>query len=198
LDDAVLELLGYSAKKERGTILEELYRELSRIYREIRAAEVEMQKFRRITARQDRASPHTIAEEIWEELDKTQLRRFPGDFIPSGEPAETVTLPAGKPKVLDDLFHKATLQVNGHLIKFGSKAHAEFAAKVVELGHYGDTPIPKADRACERALESYRRYEAQTDATFKELAEERSADPEIQSRIVREIWKLFYAFNRQR
>jgi hypothetical protein len=197
LDDAVLELLGYSAKTERGRILEELYRELSRIYREIRAAEVEMQKFRRITARQDRASPRTIAQEIWEEFDKAQLRAFPADFIPKAEATEAVTLPAGKPKVLDDLFERGAVQINGHVIKLGSKARAEFAAKIVELGHYGETQIPKADRACERALESYRRYEAQMDAKFKELAEERSADPEIQSRIVRELWKLLYASTRQ-
>jgi hypothetical protein len=196
LDDAVLKLVGYGAEGERTGIREELYGEMTRIYREIRGAEVEMQKFRRITARQDRASPRTIAEEIWGEFDKSQLRNFPGEFIPDGEPVQTVSLPAGKPKVLDDLFHKATLQVNGSLIKFGSKTRAEFAAKIAELGHYGEVPIPKTDRACERALESYRRYEAQMESTFKDLAEERSADPDIQTRIVRELWKLFYAFSR--
>lgn len=100
---------------------------------------------------------------------------------------------AGKPKVIDDLFHKATLQVNGNLIKLGSKVRAEFAAKIVELGQYGEMPIPKSDRACEKALESYRRYEAQMESTFRDLGEERSADPEVQARIVRELWKLFYA-----
>jgi hypothetical protein len=102
-----------------------------------------------------------------------------------------VNLPAGKPKLLDDLSHKATLQVNGNLIKLGSKARVEFAAKIVELGHYGEAAVPKANRACERALEAYRRYEAQMESTFKDLAEERSAGPEVQSRIVRELWKLF-------
>jgi len=52
-------------------------------------------------------------------------------------------------------------------------------------------------RTCERALQNYRRYEAQMEAKFRELAEERSADPETQSRIVRELWKLFYAFDRR-
>jgi len=32
---------------------------------------------------------------------------------------------------------------------------------------------------------------------FRGLAEERSADPETQSRIVRELWKLLYASTRQ-
>jgi hypothetical protein len=197
LDNATLELLGITDDNQRQEFLAELYADLTSFYTEGRELDLRAQANRRITARRERASPHTIAEEIWEEFDKTQLRTFPGDFIPDGEPVETVTLPAGKPKVLDDLFHKATLQVNGNLVKFDSKTRAEFAAKAVELGHYGETAIPEADRACERALESYRHYEAQMDAKFKELAEERSADPEIQSRIVRELWKLFYASSRQ-
>jgi len=196
LDAVILRLLGITDPSEGASLLQDLYNEIQRLYREMRDVEKEMQIFRRVTARQDRASPRTIAEEIWEEFDKAPLRSFPGDFIPDGELAETVTLPAGKPKVLDDLFHKATLQVNGNLVKLGSKARAEFAAKAVELGHYGETPIPKTDRACERALENYRRYEAQLEAKFRELAEERSADREIQTRIVRELWKLFYASSR--
>lgn len=155
-----------------------------------------MQEFRRITARRDRASPRTIAEEIWEEFDKSSIRPFPQAFIPSGEETERVTISAGKPKVLDDLFERGALQVNGSIIRLGSKSRAEFAAKVAELGHYGPAPIPKNDRACERALAAYRRYEAQMEAQFRDLAEERSADAEIQSRIVRELWKLFYASSR--
>ena len=54
--------------------------------------------------------------------------------------------------------------------------------------------IPKTDVACERALENYRHYESQMDTTFKELAEERSANPEVQSRIARDLWKLLQAY----
>jgi hypothetical protein len=196
LDDTALELLGIEDASEREQFRCSLYDEMTRLYREIREVELKKQVERRITARRERASPHTIAEEIWEEFDKAQLRGFPADFVPDGEPTETVTLPAGKPKVLDDLFHRGAVQINGNVIKLGSKARAEFAAKTVELGHYGAASIPKSDRACEKALESYRQYEAQMESTFKDLAEERSADPEIQSRIVRELWKLFCASSR--
>jgi hypothetical protein len=88
-------------------------------------------------------------------------------------------------------------EIIGNLIELGSKTGTQFAAKIVELGHYGPTTIPKSDRACEKPLESYRRYEAQLDSTFKDLAEERSADPEIQPRIVRELWRLFHATSRR-
>jgi methylase of polypeptide subunit release factors len=193
LDDATLEVLGISQRAERDQWRCGLYAEITRLYREIRGAEIEMQKFRRLSARRDRASPRTIAEEIWEEFDKTQVRAFPGNFIPDGEPAENVTLPAGKPKVLEDLFDQGAVQINSSVIKLGSKARAELAAKIAELGHYGLVSIPKSNRACERALEGHRRYTGLMEAKFNDLAEERSADPEIQSRIVRELWKLFSA-----
>jgi hypothetical protein len=195
LDDAVLQLLGITETREREILISEMYAELTRFYREGRELDLRAQANRRTTARRDRASPHTIAEEIWKEFDKAQLRGFPADFIPKAEATETVALPAGKPRVLEALL-EGQLQVNGTLIDLGSKARAEFAARAVELGHYGETQIPKADRACERALERYRHYEAQMDTKFKELAEERSADPEIQSRIVRELWKPLHAVTR--
>jgi len=196
LDDAVLKLLGLQNEAERKALREEMYREITCVFKEIREVELEMQEFRRITARRDRASPRTIAEEIWEEFDKSGIRPFPQAFISSNEETEQVTIPAGKPKVLDDLFDRGALQVNGSIIRLGSKSRAEFAAKIVELGHYGPAPIPKSDRACERALEAYRRYETQMEAQFRDLAEERSADAEIQSRIGRELWKLFFASTR--
>jgi len=196
LDDATFELLGIAATEERGVLRDELYSQVQILYREIREVELKKQVERRITARRDKASPHTIAEEIWEEFDKAGIRVFPADFITDTEPVETVTLPAGKPKVLDDLFHNGAVQINGSVLTLGSKARAQFAARVADLGHYGPTPVPKTDHACEKALQSYQTYEAQMESTFKELAEERSADPDIQSRILRELWKLFYAFSR--
>ncbi|HUZ47386.1 MAG TPA: N-6 DNA methylase [Terriglobia bacterium] len=197
LDDATLELLGVFNGVERAEIRNELYGQMTSLYQEIREVELKKQVERRTTARRDNASPRTIAEEIWEEFDKAGIRVFPDDFITDSEPVETVTLPAGKPKVLDDLFHNGAVQINGSTLTLGSKARAEFAAKIAELGHYGPAQIPKTDKACEEALESYRTYEAQIESTFKDLAEERSADSEIQTRIVRELWKLFYAFSRQ-
>jgi hypothetical protein len=143
LDDAVLKLLAYSSAAERVAVREELYQEMTRLYTEIRDVELEMQAFRRVAARRERASPRTIAEEIWEEFDKAQIRSFPVDFIPDGEATETVTLPIGTPKVLHDLFHKATLQVNGHQIQLGTKVRAEFAARLRNLDALGMRPFPR-------------------------------------------------------
>ena len=96
-----------------------------------------------------------------------------------------------------DLFDRGALQVNGGIIRLGSKGRAEFAAKAVELGQDGPTAIPQSEAACKRALQNYQNHEAQMKAKFGELAEERTADTETQSRIVRELWKLFYAATRK-
>ncbi len=193
LDDSVLELLGTTTSNEREALLSELYSELTGFYRQARELDLKAQADRRTTARRGRASPHTIAEEIWGEFDTANLRGSPVAFIPQGELIDPVMLPAGKPKVLEDLFDRGAVQINSHVVKLGSRAKAEFAAKIAELGLYGEVAIPRNDRVCEKALDSYRRYEAQMEVKFRELAEERSADPEIQARIVRELWKLFFA-----
>jgi len=197
LDEATLEVLGLCDDEERRELVSSLYSEVGLLYREIRDVELKKQAERRITARRDRASPRTIAEEIWEEFDKGTVRPFPTAFIPAGEETDQVTLPAGKPKLLHDLFQRGAVEINGSVIQLGSKARAQFASQIASLGLYGPSSIPKSDRACERILETYRRYEAQMEATFKDLAEERSADAEVQSRIVRELWKLFHAAGRQ-
>lgn len=51
LDDAVLELLGVSNKKERESLRAELYEEVTKLYRSIRVAEREMQRHRSANAR---------------------------------------------------------------------------------------------------------------------------------------------------
>jgi hypothetical protein len=163
------------------------------MYREMRDVDKEMQGFRRATARRDKASPRTIAEEIWEEFDTSELRTSPLAFIPNNEVVDPIKLPSGKPRMIDDLFERSAIQVDGQVLKLGSRPKAEFAAKLTELGLYGDVLIPRSDKTCQKALESFNRYEGQMEAKFRELAEERSADAEAQSRIVRELWKLFRA-----
>jgi methylase of polypeptide subunit release factors len=113
LDDATLELLGVSGVDERKELRRELYSQIDILYKEIREVELKKQVERRETARRDRASPHTIAEEIWQEFDKSTLRPFPLAFIPASEQTEQVTIPAGKPKVLDDLFEKGAVRIRG-------------------------------------------------------------------------------------
>lgn len=192
LDEAILAALGYSGE-ESSSVRRELYDEIRHTYREIRAAEVEMQKFRRATARRDNASPRTIAEEIWEEFDHSQVRTFPLDFVSPSENAESFVLPSGIPRVLHNLFDQGVLQINGNVIRLGSRSRAEFAAKTAELGGSGPTAIPFSDRTCEQALEAHRRYESGMESKFRELSEERSADPDVQARIVRELCRLLHA-----
>jgi len=58
------------------------------------------------------------------------------------------------------------------------------------------SPVPASERSCERALEAYRRYETQMESKLRERAVEGTADTEIQTRIVRELWKLHFAHGR--
>src|SRR5205085_12089711 len=79
LADAVLELLGVTNKHEREQLHAELYEEITTLYRQLRAAEREMQRNRSMTARQGRATAQSIAAEIWESLDTRPAYRTPLD-----------------------------------------------------------------------------------------------------------------------
>jgi hypothetical protein len=49
-----------------------------------------------------------IAEEILEEFNKSNIRPLLPAFIPAGEETDQVSIPAGKPKVLNDSFVRGT------------------------------------------------------------------------------------------
>jgi methylase of polypeptide subunit release factors len=193
LDDATLELLGLNDPTERRELRDSLYSQIDALYKEIREVELIKQGERRATSHRDRASPRIIAQEIWKEMDASDLPTSPIEFLTNGELLDLVRLPSGKPQVIDDLFQSGTVRVEDRVLKMGSRPRAEFAAKLMELGLYGEVGIPRSDRACQRALESFSRHERRMEQRFRELAEERSADSEAQARIVRELWKLFRA-----
>ena len=69
IDDAVVESLGIADASARSELISGLYAELKRFYVEARELDLRAQANRRMTSRRDKASPRTIAEEIWEEFD---------------------------------------------------------------------------------------------------------------------------------
>lgn len=81
LDDATFELLGIANGVERAEFKNDLYDQMTSMYQEIREVELKKQVERRTTVRRDNASPHSVAEEIWEEFDKSAIRVFPAEFL---------------------------------------------------------------------------------------------------------------------
>ena len=189
LDDAVLELIGVSDPLERTALRAELYAEITRMYRTIRSAEKKMQAFRSKAARKGRATPRSIAQEIWDLMEETPVHRTPLDFVPEAD-TEEIELPEGRARVVSDLWNGYSLLVDGRNIVLRHPLRAEFAKALRDCGLHGPVPIPIDPDIARQALREYDDYVAQTNATFADHAGEHTSEPEMQERVVSELWRL--------
>jgi hypothetical protein len=194
LDDRVLQLMGMSEPEEREDFLRRLYHDLREMYKAIREAELEMQKFRRRMARRGRLTPRSIAGDIWDAFDKDDLRHFPQDFTPDGVPTEMMQLaPAKTVRQVNDLFEKGVVRANGHTYSLRQPERAAFVARVLEEGLSGRVPVPTDSEVCSRALAEYDRYRTSMEQEFRERASEYTANEEWKEKILSELWKLHRA-----
>lgn len=189
LDDAVLELLGITDPDERASLRAELYYEITGIYRAIRAAEKKMQGFRSDSARRGRVTPKSLAGEIWESLeDKPEVRTLQ-DFASEAE-SEEIELPEGKSAAVNDLWNHNSLHIEGKHIPLGYPERMAFAKALSDSGAHGQVRIPVDPLACQRFVGEYEAYCGMVEAQFAALAGELTSDEQMQSRIVRELWRL--------
>jgi type I restriction-modification system DNA methylase subunit len=191
LDDAVLELLGVINKQEREQLRAELYEEVTTLYRQIRAAEREMQRNRSTTARQGRATPQSIAAEIWESLETRPVYHTPLDFVPPRVRIETVNLPVeGRARIVkSNLFQPDGVQIGADFFELGDPVRCLFVKELIEIGIAGSIRVPTQPLTCQLALNEHRAYVEQTTDEFMRLAAAYTAEEAMQERIVRELWR---------
>jgi len=185
LDDAVLELLGEPDVQERRYLRDKLYREITLMYRAIRDKELQMVEFRKQTARGSTLSVEQIAQQVWDELDPSLIRRFPEDFIDPDEPVEVIELPDGKLRIVDNsLLGHVGVDIDGHYIEIGDPARADLLKGIFECGRRGPVPIPKDPRVCETVDQRFRDYRAQIESEFAYQASQKTASEKFQAKVV--------------
>jgi type I restriction-modification system DNA methylase subunit len=190
LDDAVLELLGISNAKERTRLRNELYEEITQLYRQIRVAERKMQRYRSETARGGQASPHSIAEEIWESREVPFNYRTPLDFIPVDADKEEIDLPAGRARIVTgNLFQPDGVQIGDRFLELGDPVRCQFIKELADLNMTGSIWVPTQPVTCQLSLNDYRAYVEQTTEHFMLLAAAYTAEEAMQERVVRELWR---------
>ncbi len=191
LDDAVLELLGIASARERKALRDELYTEITKLYREIRATEKKMQKFRTASARRGRPSPQSLAAEIWESFNEKPAAKMLVDFVSPPAKTELVTLPPGKAEsILNDMFNPYSLQFGKQFISLGSAERVEFGLQLAEDGISGPAAIPVDPKICQSALQEYQNYISNLSDVFTNAAAGYTADEQMQERVVKELWKM--------
>lgn len=198
LDDAVLELIGIGDAAERATTLKRLYTEIALFYRQVRLLELQAIENKKRAKKGRAASPAEIAREIFDSIEPGQLRRFPDDFLPVGEPLDTVELPEGRATLFppDDFYDANALAVGKTKITLRHRAQAELAKLYADLHRVGFAKLPIAPESCERMRQQWEKYEAQMEAVFHQLAAERTEDEERQEAIVRELKRLLTQLKR--
>ena len=190
LDDAVLELVGVSDAAERLILRDELYREITKLYRQIRVAEKIMQKFRSATASKGKQTAQSIADEIWTEFSPKPTNFTPLSFVPANAELETIDLPIGKAKVAaQSLLHGDGVTVGDNFIELGSLERAEFVKALIDLSVHGTLEIPASKEICQKALAKHERQTKELDTRFYTEAATFSADENMQEKVVRELWK---------
>lgn len=195
LDDAVLELLGISDRQERESLRAELYEEVTKLYRQLRVAEREMQRHRSANARQGRATAQSIAAEIWDSLDTPPDYRTPLDFIPPRARTETFDLPAeGRARIIrGNMFQPDSVQIGDTIIELGDPARCEFVKQLSHIGINGSVRVPTQPEHCFNALRQHQTYADETNAEFQRLAAAYTSEEPMQERIVKELWRKLKA-----
>jgi hypothetical protein len=194
LDDLVLQLIGMKDPGRRTTFLERLYTEIAAMYRAIRGAEIEMQGIRQTIAKRNRRTPRSLAESIWQSIDKDSLQYFPRNFVPEGAKTEPIELrPAEELKMDTNLFNQAVVSNNGQLYALASPDRATFVARLLEEDFSGKIDVPLEAGICSAAISDYDEYRQKMETSFEESSAQYSSNRELQAKIVAELWKLHRA-----
>jgi hypothetical protein len=190
LDDVVLRALGIEEKEERLSLRTQLYSDITELYRRLRTAEKKMQKFRSLGARGGRATPQSIAEEIWTHLEVKPSGRTLLDYVNADAKLMSVKLPSGKPRILKaSLFQKDSVQIGATVLEFDGPAQCQLVKRLVDSGCSGIVKIPKEAQMCEASMREFDIYRDAQSEEFLRLAALHTADERLQDRVVAELWK---------
>ncbi len=192
LDDAVLEMLGYTDTNERLAVRTRLYAALTTLYATTRDRELVAQKDRLRSKRKGQMTPAEMAGELWDEHHPSlNLLEFPDDFLRRASRAEPLDLPPGPVEVGNAMLETGTrlragtIRVGGptgEVLDVGSVARAQFAQAASLCGIYGTLTMPD-DTACEEAIHAFETYRKELSQQFALLATQRTRDERKQRAI---------------
>jgi hypothetical protein len=156
---AVLELLGVTDSKERESLCDELYRETSAHFRQIRVVEIQKQQQRAGTA--DRGfRAEDLAADVWDALAPDEQQSLAEWLAAQNPDGKVLVIPEGRaslPEANDFLdantvFFRAADAGKQPVISITlpSRSHAEIIFTLARLGLHGTLRLPEAESAARR------------------------------------------------
>ena len=179
LDDAVLEMIGVADSQERVTLLDELYLETARHYRQVRIVEVQKQVQR--AGGQRRLTAEDIAAGIWDSLGDEEKGPPLTDWLKMLKAKrQAVHIPDGKAKALGKghMFAPAGVDfAQGKTVHHETYAHpaqAALAALLANLEIRGQVELPANEAACAEWQTAVEKRLADAHGRFDALAGSRT------------------------
>lgn len=192
LDDAILQMLGVTAEKERTRLLDELYEYLAEFFEWTRQKEERAIQNKKQAKKGKTATPQAVARDIFSEVERDYglLLRPYDDFIDLSKPYDSYEVPdGGTPTPDDGLFEQHAIRFVGAksgeapTIETRSEAQRALLLLLIEEGINEFPRIPVDDAASQSLYERYATFLEQRTNTLRTLIEERTADPDLQGKV---------------
>ncbi|HUW35002.1 MAG TPA: hypothetical protein VM223_25610 [Planctomycetota bacterium] len=201
LDDAVLEMIGVVSKEERNELLDALYLYLREFFELTRQKEEKAIVNKKKAKRRGPAKPAEIAQQIYDQICEEEpglLRKYDPDSlgVNTGQPYDTYDFPSEGTATTDQgLFNshgvafvkgKKTLAV----IDTKNEAQDALIIAVASTGVRGLVRIPRDEAECRRVLGEFETFIAHRSQRARELIEARTADADLQEKIMQSLGTL--------
>jgi methylase of polypeptide subunit release factors len=188
LDDAVFELLGVADPRERSRLIDRLYEETTRHFRDVRVTEIQKMEDRRTGG----GTKFAIADHAADAWDALELN----DLIPLAEwvathaigECEMVNIPTERP-----VHHERGSLFGNETVYFGkarreymvcqSCGEAELIARMAFLGVSGEVSVPTNDRLATKLLNTLNVRHEKATSRLRELASSRSSDTDTKEQV---------------
>lgn len=182
LDDAVFELLGVPAARDRRHLVDRLYEETASHFRRIRVVEIQKQE-QRAKGGPRRFTADELAADAWDAAELSDWRPLQQWLEDELEPTRMIDIPdQGAPALVlaSDMYDRKAVYFgegrNAKRLECDSRGQAEFVNRIASLGLRGSMPVPIAERACRDMLARIDDRLQKSQSVFEALVESRAGD----------------------
>ena len=188
LDDCVLELIGVTGRKQRKTLLDELYLVTTEYYRYLRTQDIQAME-NRAGNNARRFDARELAESIWNSLSESEQGPAVAAWIGRAYPKrEAVNIPEGKPEAIGarDMFDANGVVFKGNQetnhVGYASAEQAALVAALAEAGIRGAVEVPESAADCVRCLAELQSRLKHAEEQFSKLAGSRTGTQSLQEK----------------
>jgi len=189
LDDAVFELIGIGTPDRRKQMVNRLYEETARHFRQIRVVEIQKME-QRSAAGGRRFGADELDADAWDAMEADDVRPLREWLSEQKVGKKTITIPDGGMAYLasaQDMFDACVVSFGKDRkirLKGESRAQAELIARLANLGIRGKIILPVDEEDARHLLEALETRLSEARARFEMLASSRTGTEKLHNDVV--------------